>query len=159
MGGAPELLALAHLLAWQSALQYEVGAFDEAVRSASDSLAVLDRDELKQTDTRPARALSLLRLGELYKWQDRLSEAETMLRESVALSRAVNDFWLMAGAIYYLGGVALKQAKFDETVCHLQEAKSIYEELGDERGVAWAEMAFAMAVCASRAGTTKRCRH
>jgi predicted ATPase len=139
--GAAQLLALAQLLAWQCALQYEVGAFDDAARSASESLALLGRDELNQADTRSARALALLRLAELYGWQDRLPEAETMLRESVALSRAVNDFWLMAGAIYYLGGVALKQAKFGETVRHLQEAKSIYEELGDERGVAWAETA------------------
>lgn len=144
--GPADLTMLVTLLAWQCAILHEMGALEKVNALGAETLSLLERQELQDTDTRGERALILSWLGWAYAAQDRIVEAQQMLQESISLFAAVGDTWQMARSTYFLGGTGLKLANFDEVVHYNRQVMHLYEQLGDRRWKARAEVGLAYAL-------------
>jgi predicted ATPase/DNA-binding CsgD family transcriptional regulator len=140
------LSGLVRLLSYQCWLQYESGDFKEAEALGKEALALLERPELEEVDTRQENGLALLRLARTYNWQDRTAVAQQMLEQSAMLFERSGDLWSLAHALRELGGVANRQAKFEQAVRYLKQAVHLLAELGDSRQRAKAQVALGVSL-------------
>lgn len=148
---ASALVSLVTLLALQCWLTFESGAFEEAEDLGQEALSLLARFELENEDTRWERGLTLLRLADVYCWQDRVADAEPMLHECASLFEAKGDNWHRALTFRFLGHAANRQAKFAQAVQYVRRSVPLFTAHGDrrERAMAQAALGFSLA-CAGK---------
>ncbi len=117
---------LAKVLAWQ-------GVFSETEHASQlfqESLALLEDAELAEQDTGLEKAFVLLKMG-------CLAEGDMpSLEQSLAIYRTFDDRWGTAQALEALGWLAWNSGIYDKMEQLYQESLTIYQSLGDQRGIA-----------------------
>lgn len=130
------------ILAWQGVINRHMGRGTAARHLAEQSLALLQRPECSDQDTRWERAAVLKDLGWLtaeYHRQDAdLQEALRLLKQSLSLCREVDDRWEMAHVLHFIGSVCWWYLS-DLGQAHemLEESLAIFRKLGDQRLAAY----------------------
>ncbi len=89
---------------------------------------------------------SHLFLGEVAFFEDRHDEARVLLEGSAAHYRAMGIRTQVAEALGFLGLLSLRAGKLDEAHTYFTESLRLRHEVGDEQGIAWAEIWFARLV-------------
>lgn len=103
--------------------------FAEAEKSARRSVAA----ERRRGD-RSGLAASLVALGTCVRWSGKPLNAVPHLEEAVEMS--AGDGWQKADALTELGSTLVEVQRLTEAFAFLDEAQSIYQEIGDLRGQA-----------------------
>jgi len=130
-----ELRVQARILTWQSLFSRHRGHIESANQLMRQSLALLERPEMADQDTRPEKATILLQMGRMAVLSDR-EKARRMYEQSLALYRALGDRWEMANALSGLAGVAWNLGDYDEAKELYEETLAIRRALGDPKGTA-----------------------
>jgi tetratricopeptide (TPR) repeat protein len=110
------------------------GDIDRAIAEMHKAIALM----------RPNRALAqelatgLNYLADLYLLSGAEEQAEVPVRESIELSRARFPH-LHAANLWILGGIKLRQGKYEEAIASAQESRSICEQAGHNHGIHEAE--------------------
>jgi hypothetical protein len=113
---------LSKLLAAQSFCSASQGS---KIRLARQSLALLERPELRERDVRAEKALALLAMG--MSWQ-----ANWALEQSLALYRELDDRWGTAFVLVSLGhAIPSSPPNYDRLWCLSQEALSLSQARGN----------------------------
>lgn len=97
------------------------GALDKAEKYAQQGLA---REEIV------VRAYCLYLLGEVRRFQGRYAEGEQLCREAIAIGAAQQDQWALAPAWRALGELYLAAGQPHEATPALQQALTIYQQIG-----------------------------
>jgi predicted ATPase len=130
------LRVLARALVWQAYFNRALGRRELATRLRRQSLALLQRPELADRDTRAERALLTQHMGRAVFLSD-YEQARHLLEQSLALYRTLDDRWRTAAALYSLGTAALFRGAYVDSRCALEESLKIFQALGDQEGTAW----------------------
>jgi predicted ATPase len=130
-----DLIVLAKALAWLGVFGWMRGHTEPPIRLLEKSLCLLDRPELSEQDTRPARAFALYQMGVILHASDR-EQANRLYETSLALYRSIGDRWGEATALEYLGWVASDLGEFERSQELYQASLEIRRRLGDHRGIA-----------------------
>jgi tetratricopeptide (TPR) repeat protein len=125
------LRVLAKILTWQSNFSED----DFSRQLLQQSLALLQRPELAEQDTRPEKAFALMGRGGVELGSDR-REARRLFEQSLALYRALDNRWGTAYALDALSLVARHLGALDEAKQLCEESLAIRRVLGDRRGIA-----------------------
>lgn len=91
---------------------------------------------------RVAESLADLAMGRAHQ-SERSREPRALARESVLISRQLNDAWTLAYALHAQGQVALGQGKYLSAEVHFEESFRFAREAGDQLRVAVAMEALA----------------
>jgi predicted ATPase len=126
-----ELRVLAKIIAVRSVFLETV----EASRLLQQSLALLDKPELAEEDTRGEKAFALLQMGGRLPDSDR-GGARQLFEQSLGLYQALGFRWGSANALHSLGLIALHSGVYHDAQRLFEESMAIRRELGDLRGVA-----------------------
>ncbi len=129
------LRVLAKVLAWQAVFTREVGNRERASHLLRRSLALLQKPELDDQDTRPEKAFVLMRMG-LMAFDSDIEKARRLYEQSLTLFQALGDRWRTAGILALLGHAAMALGVYDEANQLLEESLAIRRALGDQRGIA-----------------------
>jgi tetratricopeptide (TPR) repeat protein len=124
------------------AAQGSLSESEPARQLLQQSLALLERPELADRDTRPEMAFVLLTTDEKRgTWREGTGR---LLERSLALYRALDDRWGIAHALRGLGAVAAwSLSDFGRAKRLRQESLEILRALGDQMGMATALMSLA----------------
>jgi predicted ATPase/DNA-binding SARP family transcriptional activator len=139
----------ARALAWQSYYCRTLGRRELAAQLQQQSLALFERPELADQDTRRERALLFRHMGHTVMMFD-YEQARELFEQSLALYGELDDGWGTAEALSFLGDVAHLQGAYGEARQLHEECLVISQALGDQVGIAW-EMA-RLALIAMRQG-------
>jgi predicted ATPase/DNA-binding SARP family transcriptional activator len=127
---------LAKALAWQSVFERIIGDFAGANQQWQRSMDLLDQLEAAGQDIRFERAFALLHGGYLRASEVASLTAFALLKESLALYRALDDRWGMADSLEGLGLSQLDgSAAWHEIDQALQEGLALRQKMGDRRGI------------------------
>jgi predicted ATPase len=136
---AGALRVRAKILAWEGVFNRQMGRSDTARQLAEQSLALLGAPELADQDTRAEHAAILRDLGWVTGYSNP-EEAQRLLRQSLALARALGDRREMAHVLYFLGSNMAQfsiSGDYREAQEMLEESLTIFRALGDRRGIAY----------------------
>jgi len=153
---AESLRVLAHALAWQSYSSRALGRSELAIQLQERGLALLERPEMSDVDTRAERALLLRNLAFTRLMSDS-SQARHLLAQSLALYEELGNDWEMGETLAYLGSAARLQGAYGESDRFFSEYLGICQRLGDQVGIAWS-LAFGAPV-AIRQGRFEEAEH
>ncbi|HTP98960.1 MAG TPA: tetratricopeptide repeat protein [Casimicrobiaceae bacterium] len=95
---------------------------------------VLDRPAMQSRNSR--RSIGMFSAGWLCSLMGRYVEAETFLREGLAIAREIGSEQRTAAVLQPLGMALLAQGKIDEATLHLEEAHKLARKIGDPRDIA-----------------------
>ena len=93
---------------------------------------------------------SYLLLGEVSFYEEHREEAREQLEQSVTLYRMMGIRTQAAEALSFLGLLSWREGKLDEASVRFSESLHLRHEVGDEQGIAWAEIWFARVVRAQQ---------
>ncbi len=130
-----ELRIRAKILAWQGALCFRLGDTEAASQCLKQCLALLEKQSIKDQDTRSERAFCLLQQGHVALGSTR-EHARELYEQSLFLFRELGDRWAAATALYSLGELAENLGAFGEAKKLLEESLLLRRTLGDYKGVA-----------------------
>jgi tetratricopeptide (TPR) repeat protein len=130
------LRVMAKVLAWQGFFTYALGRRQLAREMQQESLALLERPELANEDTRAEQAMLYQQMGQIvlvtdYKLSGQLQE------QSLALYRTLDDPWSEADALHHLGYASKFRGAYVDARAALEECLKSFEALGDYEGTAW----------------------
>ena len=136
---ADALRVRAKILAWQGVFDRHMGRPEMARQLAQQSMSLLDAPELGDQDIRVEKAAALRDLGWVTGYTDP-QEGDRLLRQSLALCRALDDRWMTAHVLFLFGGTLAFSISGDyrEAQEMLEESLAIFQALGDQRGTAYA---------------------
>jgi tetratricopeptide (TPR) repeat protein len=144
------------LLAWQAVFTRLLGETDQAEELLRKSLILLERSVLSERDTRPERAFSLLKLGELLLDADRV-KAKGAYAQSADLYRELDDRWGLARALSGLSGIAENADNFLKAQDLAKESLRLARAEGDQAGMV--DALFWLSIVASHLGQYERGEH
>ena len=98
-------------------------------------LSLLDRVESREPSVKAERAMALLKLGGLI-WYEDAESARLHLEESLALSRALDDQWLVAWALRELSRTNWALGQIEKAKAYSQESVAIRRTLGNRQHLA-----------------------
>jgi len=122
------LQVLAKILTWQSVFSEHT----EASQLLRQCLALLQRPELADQDTRQEKAFILQRMGDMAIGSDR-EEAKQLYEQSLALYQALGDRWGTASALAASGWLACQLSAYREARQRGEESLALRRALGDQR--------------------------
>jgi predicted ATPase/tetratricopeptide (TPR) repeat protein len=129
------LRVLAKVLAWQAVFTHEVGDRERTSHLLRRSLALLQKPELDDQDTRPEKAFVLTRMG-LIAFDSDIEKAKRLYERSLALYEALGDRWRTAGILALLGHAAMGSGAYDKANQLHEESLAIRRALGYQWGIA-----------------------
>jgi predicted ATPase len=127
------LRVVARARAWQAYFTRALGRRELATQLQQQSLALLDRPELANQDTRAERALLYQHMGHGVLTSD-YEQGMHLFEQSLALCRALQDQWRAATALNYLGFAASLRGAYTEARAALEESLKISRALGNQEG-------------------------
>ena len=133
---AHRLRVLARARSRQSYFSRALGRRELATQLQRQSLALLERPELADQDTRRERAALFRHMGYTVVMSD-YERARQLFAQSLALYRELDDGWGTSLALSWLGTVARLQGAYGEARQLLEECLTISQVLGDHRRIAW----------------------
>jgi predicted ATPase/DNA-binding SARP family transcriptional activator len=133
-GEGPRVLARA--LAWQSYFSRALGRGELALQLQRRGLALLERPDMADLDTRAERALLMRNMGFTVMISE-YEQARHLLEQSLSLYRELCDEWQTAETLSFLGSVARLQGAYGEAHRLNNECLAICRALGDQAGIAW----------------------
>jgi predicted ATPase len=92
----------------------------------------------EQLDDQRGKAMALYNLAALNMFQNKLDEAQAAGKESLRLSKAVKDTWLIAEVLNGLGITAAVLGNYEKAKEYQMEGLALRREIGDKDGAAWA---------------------
>ena len=119
-------------LAWQGLFASDAASAIETFRSG---LAVLNRPELAERDTRREGAFLLQLLAGAYYGRDRKT-ARPLLTQSLALYRACHDSWGIAATTAGLGYLDWAMGDYARALAGLKAGLALHQARGDAREIA-----------------------
>jgi predicted ATPase len=136
---ADALRVRAKILAWQGVFNRHMGRPEMARQLAQQSLSLLDAPKLTERNYRAEKIVVLRDLGWVTGYTDP-KEGDRLLRQSLALCRALDDRWMTAHVLFLFGGTLAFSISGDyrEAQEMLEESLAIFQALGDQRGTAYA---------------------
>jgi predicted ATPase/DNA-binding SARP family transcriptional activator len=126
----------ARALSWQSYFSRALGRRELAAQLQRQSLALLERPELADQDTRAERALLFYHMGHTVLMSD-YERARQLFERSLALYRKLDDRWGVACQLDWLGSVAHFQGAYGDARRLYEESLAIFQALGDQEAAAW----------------------
>jgi predicted ATPase/DNA-binding SARP family transcriptional activator len=131
---ADVLRTRARALTWQGGLKVVTEGPEDARALLQQSLAILERPELANQDTRREKAFALVRTG--LAMMARHEDGRQSVRQSLPLYRALGDQWAIAHALFVLASTALNMGALGEARKLHEESLAIRRALGDQIGMA-----------------------
>ena len=133
---AERLRVLAKILTWQGRFNRALGRREPARQLVRQSLAVLEKPELADQDTRAERVQALDLMGSIVLDFGDREERKRLDEESLALHRALGDDWSVARALGGVAELALSSGAYDEAKRWAEESLALRRAFGDHWGVA-----------------------
>jgi DNA-binding SARP family transcriptional activator/predicted ATPase/tetratricopeptide (TPR) repeat protein len=94
----------------------------------------LEAAKILQDET--AFAQTLLRLGEIEMEQNDYGAAENHLQHAMTQFMRLEDSLGIANSKFFLGRIKSENAQFDEAISLLEDSRQIFDEIGNDEGVA-----------------------
>jgi tetratricopeptide (TPR) repeat protein len=148
---------LARLLTWQAEFVCRLGDNDLGCQLLDQSLALLDRHELADEDTRSERAFALLQMGEQLRHRDH-EQANALLTQSLHLYQELGDRAGKANALGKLAKVAaIYQSDYDKATRLFEQTLAIQRSLEDQKEIAETLMGLSIvAACQDKSQEAER---
>lgn len=127
---------LLKLLTWQSLFELGSANYESAERSLQRARAILEAPTLRDKDTKADKAFLLLQLSEAAKRKAFRGDALTLLEQSLALYRSIDDAWGITQALDALGARHWGLGNYDLAIQLQRECLAICEKRSDPRGIA-----------------------
>lgn len=131
-----DLLVYARLLIWHAYFCNYHGDRRQRERLADESLTILEEMQAQNIDTRLERAKVWQLISTNYRNAWRHEEALQAAKNSLALSRAVDDDWSVAGALEALGRSACYLRNYEQASEWLECGLTLQRKLGNRAGEA-----------------------
>ncbi|MBV7334334.1 tetratricopeptide repeat protein [Chloroflexi bacterium TSY] len=126
--------ALTHLFAAQSRMYFKQASYADAIRTAQETLSLVERFSDQDKVGRPA-AMVLLYWGMCLANQGKYVEAQVKLRHCLDRARSAHLRKLESDSLRSLGILYDLEEQLEQAMAYYEESLQISEQIGDVRGV------------------------